>query len=320
MIHEKITEMVRVWRRGTRRRSSSQNRRRLLLESLEDRRLLATNIMVTDAFIRDGLGLRDNTPVLGEQLEIQVNFRTTDLFASAAYRIDFSIDGVTLDLQNVRSGAGAASGSFFHRVSGWYAESGEHTVDVVLDAGGNVTEANEQDNAFSFTFTPERANVPSTFIWPETDTPFQDHLFRNYVDLDPTPGIRDWRGNVATNNGHQGLDFGGANFAAMDVGRPVVAAADGVVVDSVDGNPDRSTGLSGLPANLVTIDHGDGWQTSYLHLRRDSVEVKIGDDVQQGDTLGLEGSSGSSTASHLHFEVQHHGRPVETFLAQVTEL
>jgi len=99
----------------------------------------------------------------------------------------------------------------------------------------------------------------------------------------------------------------------MDAQRLVVAA-DGVVLATVDGNPDRSTSLSGLPANLVTIDHGDGWQTSYLHLRRDSVALKVGDVVQQCDLLGLEGSSGNSTRTHLHFEVQHFGRPVETFL------
>ncbi|MDP7301701.1 MAG: CARDB domain-containing protein [Pirellulaceae bacterium] len=162
MIHEKITELGRVWRRGTRRRSVPQNRRRLLLEALEDRRMLATNITVTDAFLRDGLGLRNNTPVLGEQVEIQVNFQTTDLFAAAAYRIEFSIDGVTLDSGTIRSGAGLPSGAFFERISGWHAEPGEHTVDVVLDAGGNVTETNEQDNAFSFTFTPVRATLPST--------------------------------------------------------------------------------------------------------------------------------------------------------------
>ena len=313
MIHEKIAEMVRVLRRGTRRRSAPKNRRRLLLESLEDRRMLA-NITVTDAFLRDGLGLRNNTPVLGERIELQVNFRTTDLFQGAAYRIEFSIDGVTLDSGLITSGAGSANGLFSQRMSGWYAESGEHTVDVVLDAGSNIAESNEQDNTFSFAFTPVRANLPSTFIWPETDTPFQDHLLGNYVDLDPTSGIRDWRGNTATFNGHQGLDLGGTNFAAMDAGRPVVAAADGVVVAIADGNPDRSTFFSALPANLVAIDHGDGWQTSYLHLRRDSVEVKVGDEVQQGDMLGLEGSSGNSTASHLHFGVQHHGRSVETFL------
>ena len=51
--------------------------------------MLATNIMVFDAFLVDGLGLRSIAPVLGEQLAVQVNFRTTDLFATAAYRIEY---------------------------------------------------------------------------------------------------------------------------------------------------------------------------------------------------------------------------------------
>ena len=59
--------------------------------------MLAANITVTDAFLRDALGLRNNTPVLGEQPEIQVSFQATGLPVTAAYRIDFSIDGVTLE-------------------------------------------------------------------------------------------------------------------------------------------------------------------------------------------------------------------------------
>jgi len=314
MIHEKMLELGRALRRR-RRRSVPPSGRRLLLESLEDRRMLAANIVVTDAFLRTGIGLRDNTPVLGEQIEVQINFRTTDLFAQSAYRIDVSVDGVPLSSGTIRSGGGIANGTFFERVGGWFAEPGEHTVDVFIDAGRNVAEQNEQDNTFSFTFTPERATtLPSTFTWPEADTPFQDHVFTNYLDLDPTSAIRDWNGGTASYDGHNGWDFGAPNFAAMDAGRPILAVADGTVTAVVEGNTDRSTSQTGLPANLVTIDHGDGWTTSYIHLRRDSVQVKVGDVVQQGDRLALEGSSGNSTASHLHFEVRHYGRLVETAL------
>jgi len=96
MIHEKMMELNRVLRRGIRRRSSPLKRRKLWLESLEDRRMLAANLTVGDAFLIDGLGVRNDTPVLGEQVEIWVDFQTTDLFASSAYRIEFAIDGVTL--------------------------------------------------------------------------------------------------------------------------------------------------------------------------------------------------------------------------------
>jgi hypothetical protein len=52
------------------------------------------------------------------------------------------------------------------------------------------------------------------------------------------------------------------------------------------------------------IDHGDGWQTVYGHLRRGSVRVKPGDPVERGQTIGLVGLSGNTQFPHVHFMVQ----------------
>jgi murein DD-endopeptidase MepM/ murein hydrolase activator NlpD len=53
--------------------------------------------------------------------------------------------------------------------------------------------------------------------------------------------------------------------------------------------------------NLIVIDHGDGCQSLYAHLK--DFNVKNGDTVIKGQTIGHVGSSGTSTGPHLHFEI-----------------
>ena len=122
---------------------------------------------------------------------------------------------------------------------------------------------------------------------------------------------------VATYDTHNGVDIGPAHFAAMDEGVPVVAAAAGTVVQIDDGHFDRHTEWQwpAPPVNFVTIDHGGGWQSLYLHMRRDTVAVSVGESVVAGQHLGLVGSSGFSAAAHVHFEVQYQHSPVDPFLA-----
>ncbi len=59
--------------------------------------------------------------------------------------------------------------------------------------------------------------------------------------------------------------------------------------------------------NHVIVDHGEGISSVYAHLSR--INVRIGQDVKPGDTLGYEGSSGATTGRHLHFEVRVNGVP-----------
>ncbi|MCP4868131.1 MAG: M23 family metallopeptidase [Proteobacteria bacterium] len=119
---------------------------------------------------------------------------------------------------------------------------------------------------------------------------------------------------------HDGTDFlleGG--FETMDAGSAdVLAAADGTVLEIREDQYDRcrlengAVTCDGHPilANFVTLDHGQGIITRYLHLMTDSVVVEPGDEVACGDLLGLMGSSGNSSMPHLHFEVNTDGGDV----------
>jgi Membrane proteins related to metalloendopeptidases len=89
---------------------------------------------------------------------------------------------------------------------------------------------------------------------------------------------------------HFGVDFAGAQ------GNAVFAADAGTVVYS--GWNDWGYGW------LVIIDHGNGWQSLYAHLSQ--INVSCGQNVGQGDTIGLVGmTGGTSTGPHLHFELMN---------------
>jgi murein DD-endopeptidase MepM/ murein hydrolase activator NlpD len=67
-------------------------------------------------------------------------------------------------------------------------------------------------------------------------------------------------------------------------------------------------GRRGGFGNLIILDHGRGYQTYYAHLSKIGKGIKAGVQVARGDMIGLVGSTGHSTAPHLHFETRKDGR------------
>lgn len=146
----------------------------------------------------------------------------------------------------------------------------------------------------------------------------RDWVINNYVDRDHGPGARDYRGGRKTYDRHQGTDLDVPNFRWMDRGFPVLAAADGRVTAVHDGEFDRNVSCGFLEIvkqpNFVELTHPDETRTRYLHLRRGSVKVTPGQAIAAGEFLGEVGSSGCSTAPHLHFEVRNSsGNVVDPF-------
>jgi murein DD-endopeptidase MepM/ murein hydrolase activator NlpD len=93
---------------------------------------------------------------------------------------------------------------------------------------------------------------------------------------------------------HTGLDFRGS------IGEPVRATANGTVTQ---------TGWNGGYGKMVEIDHGNGLSTRYAHLS--SFDVKEGQTVRLGQTIGRVGSTGRSTGPHLHYETRIDGEAVD---------
>jgi murein DD-endopeptidase MepM/ murein hydrolase activator NlpD len=87
-------------------------------------------------------------------------------------------------------------------------------------------------------------------------------------------------------------------------GWPVLAPADGRIVEMTDGYPDNPPGTNGDHANHLLIDIGGGRYVSMAHLKQGSVTVDVGDVVNSGQPLAAVGNNGHSSEPHLHLQVQ----------------
>jgi len=96
--------------------------------------------------------------------------------------------------------------------------------------------------------------------------------------------------NGATKSVHQGLDY---------------RVAPGTQVSAVNGGTAILARLLYFEGNCVVLDHGQGLLTLYLHLSE--IQVKEGERVQRGQSIGLSGATGRATGPHLHLAVRWQG-------------
>ena len=120
---------------------------------------------------------------------------------------------------------------------------------------------------------------PGGYIWP---------VDSRYITS--TVGGRSSPGGVGSTN-HKGTDIGRVGYTSS-----VYAAKAGTVIVAT-----RSSSYG----NYVVISHGTGNTTLYAHMS--SIKVSVGTYVQQGQTIGITGSTGHTTGPHLHFEVVENG-------------
>ena len=126
----------------------------------------------------------------------------------------------------------------------------------------------------------ERATVPS--LWP--------------VKGDLESGF----GGRRNPFGGDGFEFHTGQDIDADMGTPVQAAANGMVIFA---------GWQNGYGQLVVIDHGEGLTTRYGHLSQ--IDASVGQSITRGTILGLTGSTGRSTGPHLHYEVRINDKPVD---------
>ena len=93
---------------------------------------------------------------------------------------------------------------------------------------------------------------------------------------------------------HKGLDIGAVSVGVA--GDPIYAPASGTVIIAK---------YSATAGNYITIDHGNGFSTVYMHCS--ALKVSVGDTVTQGQTIGLMGTTGNSNGVHLHFAMIKNG-------------
>jgi len=124
------------------------------------------------------------------------------------------------------------------------------------------------------------------FLWPVVNGP----LMRPF-------------GEQRRTHKHAGVDIRGAS------GQPIVAARDGVVA--------FAGATRGGYGSMVVLDHGDGVQSLYGHVRK--TLVRPGDSVKRGDTIALVGRTGNATTEHCHFEIRLSNRPVDPMPYFLTE-
>jgi murein DD-endopeptidase MepM/ murein hydrolase activator NlpD len=128
--------------------------------------------------------------------------------------------------------------------------------------------------------TLRRAAAP--IAWPYED-----------VDISSPYGFR-IHPTLQTVKMHRGLDF------PRGLGTPVLSLADGTV---------QKVMYDGVYGNVVFVDHEGGWQSVYAHLSE--ITVLPDEAVEAGALVGLTGSTGRSTGSHLHLGVLVDGRSVD---------
>ncbi|MCM2343234.1 MAG: GNAT family N-acetyltransferase, partial [Alphaproteobacteria bacterium] len=174
-------------------------------------------------------------------------------------------------------------------------------------------------------FLPFPAQAADTFILqqPIACTLGQSCWLVNYPDHDPQGGkAADFTCGSLTYDGHDGSDFAVRDLVAMETGVVVTAAAAGTVLRIRDGAPDQMPDAAEISTlmkekkgcgNGIVLDHGEGWQTLYCHMKNGSLRVKQGQTVKTGDVLGLVGHSGIAEFPHLHFTVLKNGEIQDPF-------
>ena len=141
-----------------------------------------------------------------------------------------------------------------------------------------LNELTEKSRELTGIFEKQRSILATTpSVWP-----VRGYLSAGFGNRDdPFTGLKDF---------HPGLDI------SAPLGTKILAPADGRVIFA---------GVKGSYGNAVTVDHGHGIVTHYGHLV--GFNVQVGQLVRRGSVLGFVGSTGRSTAPHLHYEVWLNG-------------
>ncbi len=195
------------------------------------------------------------------------------------------------------------------------------------------------DSAKTYVFGVVTIILCALFLYTETRTsPYkpvltlpiqciigQDCYIQNFVDLDDSHKVSDPICGQASYNGHKGTDIAIASMQQMANGVPVITALPGKVIAIRNTIPDRliktPQQYKSLPKNRycgngVLVQHPDGWQTQYCHMRQGSIQLHKGQMLTRGQRIGLVGASGMTTFPHIHFSIRLKNKIIDPFSGQ----
>lgn len=178
---------------------------------------------------------------------------------------------------------------------------------AVLEPAPDITEEDklllgDDDETGSSIFSVMNATVPTTSAPPPKWQPLFSRKASSAHFLFPltTPlfvtspfGLR-YHPMLHSFMRHEGTDFRAA------INSDVMAVADGEVIE---------TGYGPVTGFYITLRHGDGWSSRYLHLNRHLVTKN--QFVRKGNVIGLSGNTGRSNGPHLHLEISHNNQMVD---------
>jgi murein DD-endopeptidase MepM/ murein hydrolase activator NlpD len=141
---------------------------------------------------------------------------------------------------------------------------------------------------------------------------YEGYLDRISYDISYTPIGLPFHGNITSTFGQRENPFGG-NERETHRGLDIKGPFGGQVKAMAKGEVEFAGVESGF-GNCIILKHGNGFETLYGHLSK--ILVKVGQQIDIGEPIGLIGSTGRSTGPHLHYEVHRYGRKInpESFL------
>lgn len=218
---------------------------------------------------------------IASQLE---NLQTKD---AEVHRVIFGVDPIDKDIWN---------GGIGGREEEQYYSNFENSEEIITDTKAKVNKLNHklqiQKNSLDTIFQLAKHREEKLLSIPSIKPVQEDKLKRKIramsgygMRIHPVHKVRKF---------HKGIDF------TAPRGTAIQATGNGKVIKVER----RKKGYG----NNVTIDHGFGYKTLYAHMNE--VDVKKGDKVTKGQKIGTIGSTGTSTAPHLHYEVRINNKPV----------
>ncbi len=240
------------------------------------------------------------------------NYGSEEKFSKAIKNLRDNLGTESKMVAEIMGPAMRSGGTIYSRLS----EFSKAPVQVITTVG-----INEQGQVDTFLVGPERVPYQGRFGGYKDATqlklPFAGEWFvdqggrstflnGNYLSEEQRFSV-DF---VLLKNGRVFTGDGTDNAQYYCFGQPVLAPADGIVVMVEDGFLDN---IPGRPArdsprgNMVLISHGNSEFSMMDHLKQNSVKVKKGDKVKQGDAVAECGNSGPSPVPHIHFQLQNSG-------------